>query len=414
MINRRKLLMTSVVAYTAGMAAFKAAAKGLDFDVEPRDTIGQFERLPRLNLENSQDFYRGFRHWVDTDLARASRRRALEILRENGVDPREDIPMEQVVAMMKDDHLLGLNVHAWENTQTAMWKEIQLEYHNQADFYLEEMEQAEKSGLGSIELHSEMHIPQYASYEIHLQPGGYVGDPFAGYIYVHGENIVFNNGNYQDEAQQRMSRTVPRPPNGKVSRILEQGCSSGQFCIALKERFPEAEVWGSDVGAPMLRYAHQRSVDLGIETHYMHEVSEDSRFPDNHFDIVTNYILFHEIPEAVAKGVIKEAYRTLRPGGIFYPIDAFTANPPAKSAYRKFWTWRNYRWNEEVWFLEYMALDMAGSMRDAGFIVSKTGPKGQYDATQSVEDAGAFQLGQGAANYAQRTSGANIVGVKPA
>ena len=328
-----------------------------------------------------------------------SRRRALEILEENGISPDENIPMEDVMAMMENDHIMGMSVLTWENTQQAIWRQIQEAYHEEADLYLDELEAAAKLGPGSIELHPEMHIPQYASYEIHLQPGGYVGDPLGGYVYVHGENAIFFNGNYQDDAQRSLARRVPAPPDGKVNRVLEQGCASGQFTLALKNKWPEAEVWGSDVGAPMIRYAHMRSVDLGVETHYMHELSEESRFPDNHFDVVTNNLLYHEVPEKIGIGIIEESFRTLRPGGIFFPIDQFTGNPPNETAFGKFWSWRDYRWNEEVWRLEYQNLDMEGEMRRAGFEVVngpvvRRGNRGLYS-----EDG--------------RPRG-NIMGVKPA
>jgi SAM-dependent methyltransferase len=384
MMHRRKLLLNSAAAVLGSLPTLKAVGKGFEHDVEPRGTVGRFERLPRLDLESSQGFYRGFRQWINNSLTRRAQIRAREILKENGIDPKADLPMADVVKLMGSDYLMGLNVHAWESTQVMMWKEIQLENHRQADLYLNELAEAEKLGPGSIELRPQMHIPKYASYEIHLQPGGYVGDPFAGYIYVHGENVVFRGGNYQDEFQQNLSSRIPTPADGQVARVLEQGCSSGQYTIALKDRFPEAEVWGTDVAAPMLRFAHLRSVDLGIETHYMQELSEASNFPDNHFDIVTNNLLFHEVPGEVAKGIINEAYRTLRPGGIFYPIDLFTGNPPAKTAYGKFWGWRDYRWNAEVWRLEYMALDMPAVMREVGFEVNENGPPARRGARRNI------------------------------
>ena len=384
MMQRRKMLLASAAALLGNLPGARTLASGFAGDVEARGTVGRFERLPRLDLESSQGFYRGFRKWIQNDLTRRARSRAREILTENGIAPDADLPMADVIKLMEADHLMGLNVHAWESSQMMMWEEVQLEYHRQADLYLAELAAAEKQGPGTIELHPEMHIPEYASYEIHLQPGGYVGDPFAGYIYVHGENVVFRGGNYQDEFQQNLARRVPLPADGKVARVLEQGCSSGQYTIALKDRFPQAQVWGTDVAAPMLRFAHLRSVDLGIETHYLHERSEASNFPDNHFDIVTNNLLFHEVPAEIAKGIINEAYRTLRPGGIFYPIDLYTGNPPATSAYGKFWAWRDYRWNAEVWHLEYMGLDMAAAMRAAGFEVNLDGPPVRRGARRNI------------------------------
>jgi ubiquinone/menaquinone biosynthesis C-methylase UbiE len=368
--NRRALLLAGSAAAAVAAPSLKAIAEAAEWDAEPRGTVGRFhERLPNLTVESEQDFYSGFRDWHTLEILATSQRRALEILKENGIAPDEKIPMEDVIALMENDPIMGMSVLTWENTQQAIWDTIQRVYHENADLYFDEMEAAEKMGPGSIELHPEMHIPQYASYEIHLQPGGYVGDPFAGYIYVHGENAVFFNGNHQDNAQRSLARRVPAPPDGKVNRVLEQGCSSGQFTLALKDKWPEAEVWGTDVGAPMIRYAHQKSVDLGMETHYMHELSEESRFPDEHFDVITNNLLYHELPEKIGIGVIEESFRTLRPGGIFFPIDQYTENAPNMTAFGRFWGWRDYRWNEEVWRFEYENLDMEGEMRKAGFEV---------------------------------------------
>ena len=397
MSNRRSFLLgTSAVAATA-LTSLNAIAEAADWDVEWRGTVGTFhERLPDLDVESGQDFYGGFRVWHSRQMMTVARRRALEILKENGIAPDEIISMEQVMALMEPDHIMGMSVLAWENTQQAIWHRIQQVYHDEADLYLSELKAAGKLGPGSIELHPEMHIPQYASYEIHLQPGGYVGDPFAGYIYVHGENAIFTGGNYQDDYQRLLARRMPSPPDGVVNRVLEQGCSSGQFTLALKGIWPDAEVWGSDVGAPMIRFAHMRSVELGIETHYMHEVSEESNFPDDHFDVVTNNLVYHEVPAKIGVGILEEAFRTLRPGGIFFPIDQYTSNPPNETAFGKFWSWRDYRWNEEVWRMEYMNLDLEGEMRRAGFEV--------------VE--GPFVSGGG--TYAQRGNKGNIMGIKPA
>ncbi len=372
MLNRRTLLNTSVAAIASSIPALKVTAKELDFDMEPRGTWGFFERLPDLRLESELDFYTSYRTWVRHDVFRQAARRANVLFREQGIDPmNNDIPIRDVVKLLESDPVLGYTVHARETTQQIMWAAIQDAYHAEGDKYLEELERAEKKGPGTIELRPDLHIPDFARYEIHLQPGGYVGDPFAGYIYYHGLNVEFANGNYRDELQVNRAEEVPLPPDGRVKRVLDQGCSSGQLVLALKRKFPDAEVWGNDIGAPMLRFAHMRSVDLGMETHYAHELSEESHFPDNHFDIITNFLLYHEVPEKSGRAIIHESFRTLRPGGIWYPMDIYTSVLPSQSAYRKFADWYNHRWNAEVWWLEYreMAPDFENEMRRAGFEV---------------------------------------------
>jgi ubiquinone/menaquinone biosynthesis C-methylase UbiE len=145
--------------------------------------------------------------------------------------------------------------------------------------------------------------------------------------------------------------------------------------LALKERFPDAEVWGIDAGGPMLRYGHMRAVDLGVDINLAQRLAEDTKFEDGFFDIVTSYILHHEMPAEISKQSVKEAYRILRPGGVFFPIDFYTgSNEVTKRADLKFRRWWDHRWNEEVWFKEYDGLDMPKAMRDAGFDVDKEGP----------------------------------------
>ena len=105
-----------------------------------------------------------------------------------------------------------------------------------------------------------------------------------------------------------------------------------------------------------------------------HRLAEDSKFPDNHFDIVTSYILHHEVPAAISKKIARETFRILRPGGHYFPIDFYTGSKPRKDSYTKLSEWRDHRWNNEVWRLEYAGLDFAKALRNAGFAVDEKGP----------------------------------------
>jgi hypothetical protein len=79
----------------------------------------------------------------------------------------------------------GINIasKSWLDNQYYMWKTLQLHLHENADAYLSEMEATDKVGPGMLEFAPKLDIPVYARYEIHIQPGGYVGDPFAGHTY---------------------------------------------------------------------------------------------------------------------------------------------------------------------------------------------------------------------------------------
>ena len=136
---------------------------------------------------------------------------------------------------------------------------------------------------GTLELNPDMHIPTYTKHEIHQQPGGYVGSPFAGPVYHYGTNAFYrarNIENRQDENHTGLGNQMATPADGRVRRILDMGCGIGQLTIAVKERFPEGEVWGVDVAAPMIRYGHMRAVDLNVDVNFAQRLAEETKFPD--------------------------------------------------------------------------------------------------------------------------------------
>jgi len=375
-LDRRKLLGITAAAGSMFVANMKAHAK-FSGDVQLRGQLDRFERLPTRDLESLEDFRTSLRDFINTDFQRAATRRALQIFREAGLNPREEVPMEQAISMLESDPIIMNQTHAWITNQLAMWRDLQDAFHNDADRYLSEMAAADKSGPGSLELNPDMYIPPYTAWEIHNQPGGYVGDPFAGHMYHHGTNNLWIHNNEQDGMHSDIAGSAPVPDDGKVRRVLDLGCSVGQTAMGLKERFPDAEVWGIDIGAPMVRYAHMRAADLGIEVNFAQRLAEDTKFPDNHFDIVTAFILFHEVTIDAANEIIREAHRVLRPGGKFLALDgSFLVRQPRKTAYNRWRTWWTDQWNTEVWYIPYSEYNFDGAFKRAGFNVgSIRGPR---------------------------------------
>ena len=374
MVDRRTLLKasTSVGSVLAtALGAGKAAAETRAFDIEPRGTKGNLERLPTLDLESIHDFLTSFRVWVNDDMNPAAARRIDAILEAEGIDPME-VSVEELMPLVENDPLVGTSIRTYIGCQNHSHQTLLTEFHNDADRYLAEMEATDYIGPGSLELNPELDVPAYTKHEIHMQPGGYVGEPFAGHVYHYSTNNFyagFLGSNEQDQIHRRAASGVPGPSMGSIERILDMGCGPGQLTVALKERFPEAEVWGIDVGGPMVRYGHMRAVDLNVPVHFAQRLAEDSKFPDDHFDIVTAYIMFHEVSAAAAVDIINEIYRVTRPGGVFYPMDFEMLPVSGESAFTKFRRQWDHRWNNEVWRLEWAALDFPAVVRAAGFDV---------------------------------------------
>ncbi len=386
MLNRRTLFTSTAAAATIAQDTFlgRSAQAANRLDVEPRGTIGRLERLPRLDLESQHDFITGFRQFVNGEMTRAAEARINALLKAKGLDPASDLPIDTILEHTANDPVIANSARSWLSAQQLSWRTLRNEFHGNKDAYLSEMEAADKSGPGSLELNPGIELPDYTRHEIHIQPGGYVGDPFAGHSYLYGTNNFYTGRNNQDELHITLANVLPLPADGKVIRILEQGTSCGQLAVALKQRFPNAEVWGIDCGGPMVRFAHMRAADLGVEVHFAQRLAEDSKFPDNHFDIITNNIMFHEVSPEGIHAVLKESMRTLRPGGVYFPIDFFTGSPPSKTAFSKFRSWWDSRWNGEPWRLEYAAFDFNGAMLKAGFDVNENGPAARPGSKSNV------------------------------
>ena len=349
------------------------------FDKEPRGSKGRLENLPLLDLESRDDFLTGFRFWGTKMAVPAAARRFNYILKENGLDTKSiETSLEDVFPLIENDPILGVAARYRTGVHDVMHRNFDEEFKSNADIYLEEMEGFDNIGPGKLELNTDLKVPKYASYEIHTQPGGYVGNPFAGHIYHYSTNNFYQGlrvSNYQDELHTKLANQVPLPEDGIVNRVLDQGCGIGQLTVALKERLPNADVWGIDVGAPMIRYGHMRAVELNVAVNFSQRLAEDSKFKDNSFDIVTSYILHHELPEEISKKLVNEVRRILRPGGLFFPIDFQTgAYKGAESAWARYMQFKDHRWNEEVWRQEYGNLNLPQVMSDAGLKVIEKGP----------------------------------------
>ena len=384
MLNRRSLLAaTAAIGSVVGsvLSGRKALAtsntstnlspKG---DISPRGSKGRFERIPDLDLESRYDFVTAFRKFQQrfTPIARD---RIDKILEANGLDRKTKLTMEETLELVKDDLVVQASGRTWISNQQITWKIFQDYFHDHADEYLAEMEAADNDGPGTLELNPELAIPDYIRHEIHIMPGGYVGDPFAGHIYHHGTNsfaagVPMLGENEQDQIQIAAVERLPLPEDGQVKRILDLGCGIGRLTVALKERFPDAEVWGVDVGGPLVRYGHMRARDIGVDINFAQRAAEDTKFPDGHFDMVVSLIINHEMTWEANKAVVAEAYRLTRPGGYYYPID-FKSSGEKGRAYGQYRRWWDHRWNCEPWTPGFVASDFEGEIERVGFTINR-------------------------------------------
>ncbi|MEM6909616.1 MAG: class I SAM-dependent methyltransferase [Pseudomonadota bacterium] len=255
--------------------------------------------------------------------------------------------------------------------QEMMWRRTRESFYRDIDNVMAEMDEAETAHPERIHIDPEFVEPDYTRREIHCQPGGYTDDPMGGIVFHYGTKVFYEGFNDQDELHIELAEKATKPADGVVNNVLDIGCSIGQATTTLKKLYPEAEVWGLDVGKPLIRYAHARALAHGEEVHFKQGLAEESGFADGQFDMVLSYILFHEVPVAKMKEIIAETYRVLRPGGTF-SIYEFPSNDKNQvSASHRFLIDYDSKNNCEPYSPGFVAADFRGIIEEAGFEVEQ-------------------------------------------
>jgi ubiquinone/menaquinone biosynthesis C-methylase UbiE len=183
--------------------------------------------------------------------------------------------------------------------------------------------------LGSLTLDPDFEAPAYITrMDTHLMPGGYAveeGDLRQGAVMDAG-GAVYQMGRPMGPRNDRaglsaVTHLMQIYPDLEPKRVLDLGSGIGRAAVCAALQFPEAEVYGIDVGPSVLRYAHARAEHLGARVHFSQQDAEKTNFPDGFFDLVVSTAIFHETSEPSIGRILAEAHRLLRPGGVTVNIE---------------------------------------------------------------------------------------------
>ncbi len=295
----------------------------------------------------------------------------------------EEVPLDDVKRVFSKIPFVPTWQRFVRSQQEMMWRRTRESFVQNADAVMAAMAEAEKSHPERIHYDPEFVPPVYTRHEIHCQPGGYTDDPLGGLVFHYGTKIFYEGFNDQDELHIELAEKTTLPADGKVERILDVGCSIGQATTALKDRVPGAEVWGLDVGLPLIRYAHMRALQHDKDVQFKQALAEESGYPDEHFDAVLSYILFHEVPVKKMKEIIAEMFRILRPGGTFSIFEFPNNDKGQVSASHRFMIDYDSKNNNEPYSPGFVQSDFRGILEAAGFDV-EPGPDVSNDFLQSL------------------------------
>lgn len=225
---------------------------------------------------------------------------------------------------------------------------------------------------GTLTLNPDLNDPEYAAdVEWHLMPGGWDGYDLSMVMFMSGVMpYIFKKGGYAavdvgvDIFAQRLD-VLNQLPERAYKRIYDCGSGGTPTLGILRQKFPDAELVGADLSASMQNGGHKMDQRLGLNVHLKQEDCRYTTEPDNHYDAVTAYAVFHETPDDVCRDIIKEMHRILAPGGHMVisdpgPLRALT---PYQAV---LYDWEQDN-REEPYFSASIRRNLPEIMRSAGF-----------------------------------------------
>ena len=228
---------------------------------------------------------------------------------------------------------------------------------------------------GSLQLDSDLEMPGYfQSTAYHGQPGGYCldrgeDDWFSGAMQEAGGTLYSRGagtGDKDSKGQAVVRFIAERCPDIAPNTVVDLGCGYGGQTANYAVAFPDAQTYGVDLGAGLLRYAHLRATALDLPIHFKQACASRTGFADASVDLVVSNILLHEIPPEMLAAVMRESFRILRPGGLVVHQDVPTQKPDTAA----FQQWLS-RWqvahNDEPFWQSFAETSVTNALVDAGF-----------------------------------------------
>jgi ubiquinone/menaquinone biosynthesis C-methylase UbiE len=177
---------------------------------------------------------------------------------------------------------------------------------------------------------------------------------------------IWQNSEKQGDAKLRSSyhdilkAQIPNQPQD----ILDLGCSVGMSSFALQEIYPQAQITGLDLSPYFLAVAQYRSQQRQAKINWVHATAESTGLADGSFDLVSIFLVCHELPQSATRQIFAEARRLLRPGGHLTIMDM----NPQSEIYKKMPPYiLTLLKSTEPYLDEYFSLDISQTLIEAGF-----------------------------------------------
>ncbi|KAL5707564.1 hypothetical protein ACHQM5_018454 [Ranunculus cassubicifolius] len=170
-------------------------------------------------------------------------------------------------------------------------------------------------------------------------------------------------GNWLQAIEQHYKQHSENP---MIRDILDIGCSIGVSTRFLADKFPSANVTGLDLSPYFLAVAQFNAKRKNSRPiNWVHANGEATGLPSKSYDLVSLAYVIHECPTRAIVGLVKEAFRLLRPGGMIVLTDN---SPKSKILQELSPVLFTLMKSTEPFLDEYYLTDIEETMRKAGFV----------------------------------------------
>src|SRR6516164_64986 len=149
--------------------------------------------------------------------------------------------------------------------------------------------------------------------------------------------------------------------------ILDIGCGTGTFAVAIKRWLPSVNVVGLDPDPRALARSERKAMAAAVSIRFDQGFANALPYADASFDRVFSSLMFHHLPHDAKLETLREVRRVLRPGGSLHLLDfeqegSHSHNPLARWLHASERMQDNNRerileWMREAGFVEPRVLD---------------------------------------------------------
>lgn len=160
-----------------------------------------------------------------------------------------------------------------------------------------------------------------------------------------------------------ITQQLTTPPQ----KILDLGCSVGMSTFAMQAVYPDAHLTGVDLSPYFLTVASYRAEQQQAQNiDWVHGAGEYTGLPAASYDLISLFLICHELPQTATREIFREAKRLLKPGGHLAIMDM---NPQSEIYSQMAPYILTLLKSTEPYLDQYFTFDISQELVAAGFTV---------------------------------------------